>query len=72
MDDPFSDVTRMGPGDPLQPGIMVFERFVLERRLGRGGMGEVWLAQDNLLGGMRALKFLPPELSADDSADLFA
>ena len=43
-------------------------RYRLARRIGVGGMGEVWEAEDTLLRRRVALKFLPPEVSGDDQA----
>jgi predicted Ser/Thr protein kinase len=39
-------------------------QFAIERELGRGGMGVVFLARDVLLDRLVAVKVLPPELSS--------
>ncbi|MGE5596149.1 MAG: serine/threonine-protein kinase [Hyphomicrobiales bacterium] len=40
-------------------------RYELERRLGAGGMAEVWLARDALSGGAVAVKFVLPGAGAE-------
>ena len=40
-------------------------RFLLERKLGRGAAGTVYLARDTLLGGVLALKVLHSDLFSD-------
>ena len=40
--------------------------YVVKRRLGAGAMGEVWLAEHELMRAPYALKVLPPHLA--DSA----
>src|SRR5688572_763357 len=49
----------MNAGDSIQA------RYELTELLGRGGMAEVWLAQDSHLGRRVAIKFLAPQLSVD-------
>ncbi|WCJ58390.1 bifunctional serine/threonine-protein kinase/formylglycine-generating enzyme family protein [Fontisphaera persica] len=52
----------------LVPGQKVLNRFTLQRVLGRGGMGVVWLAHDESLDFDVALKFLPEVLAKDRAA----
>ena len=47
----------------LKPG-SVFEKYTVEKLLGRGGMGAVYLVRHNVLDTLFALKILFPEIAA--------
>ena len=49
----------------FDPGTVIRGKYRIERLLGRGGMGAVYLAEHLLLGRLRALKFISSELSQD-------
>ncbi len=67
---PASPETGSPPGAPaasarLDPGTILASRYRIVSPLGKGGMGEVYRADDLELDTPVALKFLPPSLAAD-------
>src|SRR5580692_6784930 len=61
---------RLTSSDPIgggrfTPGQIIAERYRVVAMAGRGGMGEVYRAEDLTLGQVVAIKFLPESLSED-------
>jgi serine/threonine protein kinase len=54
----------------LQPGTQV-GRYEIQRRLGRGGMGTVYVAHDPVLGRLVAIKVFLSDLELPDAAERF-
>jgi serine/threonine protein kinase len=55
-------------GGRFTPGQIIAQRYRVVALAGRGGMGEVYRAEDLTLGQVVALKFLPEMLSQDAAA----
>src|SRR5262245_30222977 len=65
MRSPFSTGPTM-----LEPGTLI-GRYEIHRRLGRGGMGAVYVAHDPQLGRMVAIKVLASDVEGDEAIDRF-
>ena len=54
--------------NPLSEGVVLKDTYRVLRRLGGGGMGEVYEAEHTRLNGRYAIKRLLPEAGSDPSA----
>ncbi|WP_052397349.1 protein kinase domain-containing protein [Streptomyces sp. NRRL F-5123] len=70
--EPAAEGAGAGPGVPAAPGVpdgrTLAGRYRLQERLGRGGMGEVWRADDPVLHRAVAIKLIRGPLADDAGA----
>ena len=64
---PLEVRVRPGSADPLI-GQLLAERYRIQRTLGEGGMGRVYLAEHERMGRLSAVKVMSPSLASTPEA----
>lgn len=59
---PVAQISQAHLNLSFDPGDRVSERYIVERAIGRGGMGVVYCARDTLINESVALKFMNPRM----------
>ncbi len=60
---PIQRLGAQDPNTPVEPGMILGERYEILKRLGEGGMGAVYKARDTELDRLVAVKVIRPELA---------
>jgi len=63
-----TEVVRFQNIEELKDGDNWMDRFRIKGEIGRGAMGRVMLAEDEMVGELLILKFMHPELTADGAS----
>ena len=61
---------QASPLDKLLPGEVWMERYHIKKEIGRGAMGRVMLVDDEMVDESLILKFMLPELTADNRSTM--
>ena len=61
-----SDEWDLLPAPKIEKGQVLFGKYLLEEKLGEGGMGQVWRVENILLQRESALKLIRPEIAQND------
>lgn len=59
---------RLSPLDQLMPDSVWMDRYHIKKEIGRGAMGRVMLAEDDMVDESLILKFMLPELTVDQQS----
>ena len=61
-----SDEWDLLPAPKIEKGQVIFGKYLLEEKIGEGGMGQVWRVENVLLQRESALKLIRPEIAQND------